>query len=77
MSSEYNNYSSGGIGFFGLLQLIFITLKITNIINWSWLLVLLPALIFAGIVLLLILPTLLALIIGMWSTRKDNRRRSR
>lgn len=77
MIDEYNNYKSGGIGFFGLLQLIFITLKLLRVINWSWLLVLLPALIFGGIVLLLILIALIALIIDMWSTRKDNRRSSR
>lgn len=76
MSNENNNYSSGGIGFFGLLQLIFITLKLLRVINWSWIFVLLPSLIFAGIVLLLIFPTLIELIIGMWSTRKDNRRRN-
>lgn len=24
------------IGFFGLLAIVFITLKLTNVINWSW-----------------------------------------
>lgn len=33
---------SFNIGFTGLLTLIFITLKLTNIINWSWLWVLSP-----------------------------------
>jgi len=33
---------SGGIGFFGLLTLIFITLKLTGVIAWSWLWVLAP-----------------------------------
>lgn len=32
----------GGIGFFGLLGLLFIGLKLGGIINWSWWLVLLP-----------------------------------
>lgn len=27
---------SGGIGFTGLLTIIFIVLKLLNIINWSW-----------------------------------------
>jgi len=31
------------IGFFGLLTLLFIGLKLTNYINWSWWIVLLPA----------------------------------
>jgi len=30
------NKSSGGIGFFGLMFLIFMTLKLTNVIDWSW-----------------------------------------
>lgn len=28
--------SSGGIGFFGLLAIVFITLKLTGVIDWSW-----------------------------------------
>lgn len=34
--------SSGGIGFAGLLAIVFITLKLTGIITWSWLWVLSP-----------------------------------
>ena len=33
---------SGGIGFFGLLQLILITLKLCKILEWSWGVVLIP-----------------------------------
>lgn len=32
-----NNDSSGGIGFFGLLAIVFITLKLLGVIAWSWL----------------------------------------
>ena len=28
--------SSGGIGFFGLLAIVFIVLKLTGTIAWSW-----------------------------------------
>lgn len=31
-----NSNSSGGVGFFGLLILIFITLKLMGYITWSW-----------------------------------------
>ena len=34
--------SSGGIGFVGLLTILFITLKLTKVITWSWLWVLSP-----------------------------------
>ena len=33
-NSDSNN--SGGIGFFSLLGILFITLKLTGIIAWSW-----------------------------------------
>jgi hypothetical protein len=31
-----NSTSSGGIGFAGLLTIVFITLKLTKYIDWSW-----------------------------------------
>lgn len=34
--------SGGGIGFLGLLTLLFIALKLGSVIDWSWWLVLLP-----------------------------------
>jgi hypothetical protein len=34
--------SSGGIGFVGLLTIVFIVLKLTNYITWSWWWVLSP-----------------------------------
>jgi hypothetical protein len=37
-----NTSSSGGIGFGGVLQIVFIVMKLTNIITWSWWLVLAP-----------------------------------
>ena len=40
--SERNSSSSGGIGFVGLLQIVFIVLKLIKVISWSWLWVLSP-----------------------------------
>lgn len=37
-----NNKSSSDFGFFGVLQLIFIVLKLCKLINWSWWVVLIP-----------------------------------
>ena len=37
--------SSSGIGFTGLLTVVFITLKLTGVIDWSWWWVLSPMLI--------------------------------
>ena len=35
MSSQTKT-SGNGIGFLGLLAIVFITLKLCNVINWSW-----------------------------------------
>jgi len=37
-----NTSNSGGISFIGLLTIVFITLKLTGVIDWSWWLVLSP-----------------------------------
>lgn len=39
---EVNNYTSGGIGFVGVLQIVFIVLKLCKVITWSWFWVLSP-----------------------------------
>lgn len=40
--SDKSSSSSSGIGFLGLLTIVFIILKLTNYINWSWWWVLAP-----------------------------------
>ena len=40
MSSD--NSSSGGIGVLGLLGVVFVTLKLTDTIDWSWWYVTMP-----------------------------------
>ena len=37
-----NDSSSKGMGIIGVLQIIFIVLKLVGVINWSWWLVLIP-----------------------------------
>ena len=54
------NNSNGGVGFIGLLTIVFITLKLTNLIAWSWLWVLSPIWItFLLIVLLVVVAFML------------------
>ena len=50
--SNSTNSKSSGIGFCGLLTILFITLKLTKIIAWSWLWVLSPIWITWSIVLI-------------------------
>lgn len=45
-----NNSSSGGIGFVGLLTIVFIILKLTGYIAWSWWWVLSPIWISAAVI---------------------------
>ena len=52
--------NSSGIGFTGMLTILFIGLKLTNVIDWSWWWVLSPPLI--GLVLGVILITIGVLI---------------
>lgn len=40
--SDKNNSTAGGIGFCGLLTIVFIVLKLTKVIAWSWVWVLAP-----------------------------------
>ncbi len=47
--------SSGGIGFLGMLTILFIGLKLTNQITWSWWWVLSPLWLFAVVILALII----------------------
>jgi len=54
-----NNNSAGGIGFTGLLTLVFIVLKLCGVISWSWLWVLSPA--WISIVLAFVIAILIAL----------------
>jgi membrane protein YdbS with pleckstrin-like domain len=59
------------IGFMGLLTLVFITLKLTGYINWSWWLVLLPMIISISFaVILLVLHVILNILDPLWKYRK-------
>jgi hypothetical protein len=59
--NENHNGKSGGIGFVGLLQLVFITLKLLKVIDWPWVWVLAPIWITAGLGILIIVVCFLVL----------------
>ncbi len=56
---ESKKTNNGGIGFIGLLTIAFIVLKLTGVINWSWLWVLSPIWIMVALSILIILIVLL------------------
>ena len=66
--SDNSSSSSGGIGFAGLLTILFIGLKLGHVINWSWLWVLSPlwigVAIGLGFLLLMALIALVAIVFG-------------
>lgn len=62
--SESTTAASGGIGFSGLLTLVFIVLKLCHVIDWSWWWVLSPLWISFGISILFIVAVAL---IGFWA----------
>ena len=67
----------GGTSFTGLLFLVFLTLKLTNVINWSWWWVTsplwIPIAILIGIALFGIAILALAFIIEMIPSKKKNK----
>ena len=57
------NNNSSGIGFVGLLTIVFITLKLTGHIDWTWWWVLSPVWITGGVVLaILVIVLVIALV---------------
>ena len=65
MSSHYHA-SSSGIGFTGLLTLVFITLKLLGKINWSWFWVLSPIWITLSIFIIVLLVIFVGILIAGW-----------
>ena len=59
-----NNTTSGGIGFTGVLTIVFIVLKLLDVIKWSWWWVLSPIWISFGIALVVIFIPIVAAIVG-------------
>jgi len=61
--SEISSSSSSGIGFTGLLTILFIALKLTGVITWSWWWVLAPIWLgFALVVIILIIALAVCLL---------------
>ena len=70
MSEKSSGATSSGIGFVGLLTIVFIVLKLCKIISWSWVWVLSPLWIVAGITVLVIIGCLIYAVIA---TKKENK----
>jgi len=64
MDKNVSSSSSGGIGFTGLLTIVFVVLKLTHFIDWSWWWVLSPMLIGFSILGLILLIGLVLIAIS-------------
>lgn len=69
MASSSSSSSSGGIGFVGLLQILFIALKLTGYISWPWWQVMLPIIISAALVVVLLLVLGIAMFLDQSAKR--------
>lgn len=66
--SQSSTSSSGGIGFAGLLTIVFVTLKLLEKIDWSWWWVLSP--LWIGFALLMVILAGFLLFFGYSSLKK-------
>lgn len=69
MKNNSSSARSGSIGFWGILQIVFIVLKLTHVIDWPWVWVLAPA--WIGLVLSLVV--LIPLFVIWRKIKKHNR----
>lgn len=67
MDNNNNNNTTGGIGFLGALTLLFIGLKLTGYIDWSWWLITLP------MTLPLLLVLLVCIVVYFTEKHKQNK----
>lgn len=68
-SAPSNSSAGGGVGLAGATFLVFLTLKLTGIINWSWWWVTAPL---WGVTALVVLIVLGVVIAAVWSMRGDS-----
>lgn len=73
MSNEKSNVTSGGIGFVGLLQIVFIVLKLCGVIDWSWWLVMLPLIIEVGFVVAVLF---IGLVVILYDNHKEHNKKT-
>ena len=67
--NDNKSTASGGFGFTGVRQIVFVVMKLCKVINWSWWAVMLPTIISAGIgviVLIVFAVWALGLYWGWW-----------
>lgn len=64
MSNKRNSSSSSGTDILGVVQIVFITLKLIGVIDWSWPIVLVPLWIGLGILAIWLIILLICALLG-------------
>lgn len=74
-NEKSNGTTRAGVGFWGLLQIVFITLKLLDKISWSWWLVLAPMWVPTAI--LIVAAVAVAIFYGIAGKISDRRRKKK
>ncbi len=64
MNNKRNNSGSSGMGILGVLQIVFLVLKLTGLITWSWPVVLIPLWISLGILVIFLIIALTVVLVS-------------
>lgn len=67
MENGDNQNANGGIGFVGALTIVFIVLKLCNVITWSWVWVLSPIWISVGLA--VVIGLIAAVAVAIWKAK--------
>ena len=59
MKNKNGTVAKGGVGFVGLLQLVFIVLKLFKVLEWNWAVVLLPLFISVGLISIVVIAIII------------------
>ena len=59
MKNKTGTVAKGGVGFVGLLQLVFIVLKLFKVLEWNWAVVLLPLFISVGLISIVVIAIII------------------
>ena len=73
MSRGITHHHSGGIGFAGLLTVLFIGLKLAGVIEWSWVWVLAPLWGGFAIVMAIVIGAVVLMLIGALLHKSERR----
>lgn len=75
MEDKKNNAASGGIGFSGVLLIVFIVLKLVGAIDWSWWWVLAPLWVPIGLFVIIWISILVFICVVSREDKNDERRK--